>query len=402
VSVVTPPLPIAAAVSALALLTATPAAAQVPSNLEAIELARSRECVDVLGRLEALDVSLAPLAERSRKLLGIADAVALEDDAVVEALDASDPVEAAVRAWFEADAALAARYVDAPSPELQEERAAAREAIKTTITDAIGAVQIEADAVIGATGDLQQQSGRCAGAVLVRSAVVETCGTTSSPVCDAARDSATVNGTYRFVGSPAELWDRHELRAWTAPGPIGVTPAGELGGGRTVGSTRMGNVVVSVSFAPWLQQRSDLSPEAAERVGVLTDSLGFGGEHPDIVYVPSLAIRATLPEALDGESGYLFHFGEPTEADVVWVAAAGSGAPVEGIVPLAPSHLARLQAGEPITLTAIREADDGQTDALYAIELTSLNQSSAVTALLGYMANQLAGDLARLIAPDNS
>jgi hypothetical protein len=396
------PLPITAAVSALAVLTTAPAAAQVPANLEVIELARSRECVDVLGRLEALDVSLAPLAERSRRLLGIADAIALEDDAIVDSLDASDPVEAAVRAWFEADASLATRYVAAPTPELEQERAAAREAIKTTVTEALTALQTEADAAIGATGDLTEQSSRCAGAVLVRSAVLESCGTAASPVCDAARDSAAVSGPYRFVGSPAELWDRHELRAWTAPGPIGVMPTGELGGGRSVGTTRIGNVVVSVAFAPWLQERSGLSPEAAERVRVLTDSLGFGSAHPDVVYVPSLAIRATLPQALDGESSYFFHFGDPEEADVVWIAAAGSGSVVEGIVPLALSHLARLQAGEPITLTAIRETGDGQADALYGIELTSLNQSSAVTALFGYMADQLAADLARLIPPDNS
>lgn len=391
-----------AAVAALAVLTAAPASAQVPANLEAIELARSMECVDVLGRLEALDVSLAPLAERSRRLLGIADAIALEDDAMVDSLDASDPVEAAVRAWFEADASLAARYVAAPTPELEQERAAAREAIKTTLTEALTAVQTEADAVIGATGGLTDQSGRCAGAVLVRSAVLESCGTASNAVCDAARDSAAVSGPYRFVESPAELWDRHELRAWSAPGPIGVMPTGELGGGRSIGTTRVGNVVVNVTFGPWLQERSGLSAEAAERVRVLTDSLGFGSAHPDVIYVPSLAIRATLPQALDGESSYLFHFGDPEEADMIWIAAADSGAPVEGIVPLAPSHLARLQAGEPITVTAIREAGDGQADALYAIELTSINQSPAVIALLGYMANQLAADLARLIPPDNS
>lgn len=395
-------LPIVAAVAALASLTAAPTSAQVPANLEAVELARSMECVDVLGRLEALDVSLAPLAERSRRLLGIADAIALEDDAMVDSLDVSDPVEAAVRAWFQADASLAARYVAAPTQELEQERAAAREAIKTTVTEALTAVQTEADAVIGATGGLTQQSSRCAGAVLVRSAVLESCGTASNAVCDAARDSAAASGPYRFVESPAELWDRHELRAWSAPGPIGVMPTGELGGGRTVGTTRVGNVVVSVTFGPWLQERSGLSAEAAERVRVLTDSLGFGSAHPDVIYVPSLAIRATLPQALDGESSYLFHFGDPEEADVVWIAAADSGAPVEGIVPLTPSHLARLQAGEPITVTAIREAGDGQADALYAIELTSLNQSPAVIALVGYMGNQLAADLTRLIPPDNS
>jgi hypothetical protein len=393
--------PFAAALAA-ALLTALPADGQVPANLGALELARSRTCVDVLGRLDALDQSLAPLAERSQRLLGIAEAVALEDDGILASLSDADPAESAVRAWFQADAALAARYLASPSPELEAERAAGREAIKVTVTEAIQAVQTEADAVIAATGDLQQQTAHCSGAVLVRSVVLETCGGATSQVCEAARDSTTVRPAYRFVESPETLWELQELRAWTAPGPIGVAPNGELGGGRTVGATRVGNVAVSVAFAPWLQPRSDLSAEAAERVRVLTDSLGFGSSHPDVIFVPSLAFRATLPEALDGETGYLFHFGDPEEADVVWAAAANTGSPVEGIVPLAPSHIARLRAGEALTLTAISEVADGQVDALYAIELTSLNQSPAVTALLGYMANQLAGDLARLIPPDNS
>ena len=115
--------------------------------------------------------------------------------------------------------------------------------------------------------------------------------------------------------------------------------------------------------------------------------------------MPALTIRATLPVPLDQESGYIFHFGPPEDAQVVWSAEAGSGAALEGLVPLAPGLLARLRAGDPITLTAVREADDGETDALYAIELTSLNQGPAVSALLGYMANQLDDDLAQLIPP---
>ena len=95
----------------------------------------------------------------------------------------------AVRAWFEADAALAARIVQQSTPELQQERATGREAIKATITEALEEVQARADSIIAATGDLQERAGRCTGAVLVRSAVLESCGTTSSPVCDAARDS---------------------------------------------------------------------------------------------------------------------------------------------------------------------------------------------------------------------
>jgi len=380
---------------------AAESSAQAPTNLEALELARSRECVTILGRLDALDERLAPLADRSQRLIMIAEAVALEDDAIVDRLDASDPVEAAVRDWFGADAALAARQVAQPGPDLEQQRAAGREAIKTTVTEALNAVQAEADAAIGETGDLSRQAGRCNGAVLVRSAVVEACGAAVSSVCDAARDTATV-GAYRFVESAATLWDLQELRAWTAPAALNVGPNGQLGGGRTVGVTRVGNVAVNVAFTPWLQERADLSAEAAERLRTFTDSLGFGGAHPDLVFVPSLAIRATLPQSLEGEAAYLFHFGPPEEADVVWSAPANTGAPLEGIVPLSPSHLARLRAGEPITLTAILEAEDGEIDALFAIELTSLNQAPATTTLFRYMANQLAGDLARLIPPDNS
>ena len=392
----------ALALAALALATSPPATAQVPGNLAAVELARSRECVPVLGRIDALDATLSPLAARSQRLLAISQAVALEDGAVIERLDAADPVEAAVQSWFEADAALAARIVAQPSPELEAERTAGREAIKATLTEALGAVQSQADSAIAATGDLQQQASRCSGAVLVRSAVLERCGTDTSSVCEAARDTAASPAGYRFVEAPESIWDVQELRAWTAPGPLGVTPDGQLGGGRTVGATRLGNVVVNVAFTPWLQERSALTPETAERLSALTDSLGFGGAHPDVVYVPSLAIRAALPEALDGESAYLVHFGRPESADVVWEAAAGTGAALEGVVPLSPGHLARLQAGEPMTLTAVRQAEDGQLDAVFAIELTSLRQSQAVSDLLGYMANQLPEDLTRLLPPDAS
>jgi len=399
---VTSCLRIALAASALGAATAAAATAQVPPNLEAVELARSHECVGVLGRLDVLDQSLAPLALRSQRLLAIGEAVALEDDAVVDSLDVADPLESAVRAWFEADAALAARYVAQPSPELQEERTAAREAIKTRVGEAVVILQRQADSVIASTGDLQARAGRCAGAILVRGAVLESCGATVSPVCDAARDSATVDPTHRFVESAEGLWDLQELRAWTVPGGLTVTPDGQLGGARTVGATRLGNVAVTVAFSPWLQRRADLTPEAVARVDILTDSLGFGGDHPEVVFVPSLLFRATLPEPIGGETRYLFHFGPPEEADIVLVAGAATGVPLEGRVPLMPSHLARLAAGEPLTLTAVRDVADGQTDAVYAIELTSLNQGQAVGALAGYMASQLATDLRSLIPPGDT
>jgi len=392
------------AIAAVATFFATAAAAtaQTPENLAEVELARSHACVAVLGRLDELDAKLAPLAQRSQRLLSVGEAVALEDDSVVDSLDASDPLESAVRAWFEADAALAARIVDQQSPELQQERATGREAIKAQIDQALASLQSEADSVIASTGDLQAQAGRCTGAILVRSAVLETCGATESPVCDAARDSARVDPTYRFVATPEDLWDLQELRPWTAPGALTVAPTGQMAGARTVGATRIGNVAVTIAFSPWLQRRADLTPEAAERVQILTDSLGFGSRHPDLVFVPSLLFRATLPEPIAGETSYLFHFGPPEQADVVLVATAGTGLPLEGRVPLTPSHLARLQAGEPMTLTAVRQAEDGETEALYAIELTALNQGAATSALTRYMSGQLAGDLTRLVPPGSS
>lgn len=385
-----------------ALVPPAPARAQAPDNLVAVETARSTACVPVLGRLDALDEQLAPLATRSQRLLAISQAVALEDDAVVDMLDATDSVEAAVRAWFEADAALASRIVAQPTPELEAERVAGREAIKATLTEALEGVQTEADAAIAATGDLQQDAARCTGAVLVRGAVLESCGAQVSSVCEAARDTAAVSNGYRFVESAESIWDVQELRAWTTPGPLGVTPDGQLGGARTVGATRMGNVIVNVALTPWLQERSTLTPEAAARVTSLADSLGFGSAHPEVVFVPSLVIRASLPESLGGETAYLVHFGPPESADVVWQAPADTGTAVEGVVPLALSHLARLQAGEPMTLTAVRQAEDGELDALYAIELTSINQARAASGLLGYMSTQLAQDLARLLPPDGA
>ncbi|HSH75526.1 MAG TPA: hypothetical protein VLA09_07590 [Longimicrobiales bacterium] len=382
-----------------ALTVAQAASAQAPGNYEALELERSRTCVDILARLADLDERLAPLADRSQRLLAIAQAVALEDADVVDSLDATDPVEAAVRDWFAEDAGLANRYLAEPSPTLEEERAAGREAIKNTVTEAVEAVQAEAQVMIDGAGDLGQRAGSCTGAVFVRSAVLEACATAASPVCDAARDSTTQRDDFRFVESAEVLWGLQELRAWTAPGPISVTPDGQLGGAQTVGGTRAGNVIVTVAFAPWLQEREGLSPEAAEQVQTLAESIGFGDAHPRVVFVPALSIRATLPEPLDQESEYLFHFGPPEEAEVFWAASAGTGTNVEALVPLAPGLLARLQAGDQMTLTAVRAAEDGETDALFAIELTSLNQGPAVSALLSYMANQLDGDLAQLIPP---
>ncbi len=373
------------------------ASAQTPANLAAVELARSRDCVGVLARVQVVDAQLAPLAERSQRLLAITQAIALEERDVMDSLRTTDPLEAEVRAWFVADGEMAERYVAQQSPALLEQRAAAKDSIRTAVQEVLESLQAEADAILAATGTLTAEAGRCAGAVFLRPAVLEACRTTQSPVCEAANDTARGSAEYRFVESAEDLWGMQELRAWSAPGPIQVTQTGQLAGARTVGLTRTANIVVTVAFGPRLRRRADLTVAEATRTAALTDSLGFGGAHADVVFTPSLVIQGTLPEALGGESRYVLHFGPPEEADILWATDAGTGTPIEGVLDLGPARLSKLLAGEPIALTAIRATETGTSEPVYSIELTSLNQSAATSALTGYMAQQLATDLASLI-----
>jgi len=368
-----------------------------PSGFEAVELARSRACVGVLARLETLDLALEPLATRSLRLAAIAQAVALEERSIVDSLDTSDAVEAEVRAWFLTDGELAQRYLEEQTPALLAQRATGREAIKVTVSEASRAVQAEADEIIAATGTLRTDAGPCDGAIFVRSAVIEACQTPAGPVCEAALDTTGRASPFRFAESAEVLWYVEELRPWTDPGPLQVGPDGQLGGARTIGFTRTGNIVVSVAFSPLLRERADLTPEEIERANMINDSLGFELSHPDIVAVPSLGIRVTLPVPLSDESLYMLHFGTLDTADTLWTGPPGTGHPLEAAVELSPSHVGRLQAGEPITLTAIRASEAGEDEAVFTIELSSLNQARAVQALVGYMAQQLSSDLARLI-----
>lgn len=373
------------------------ASAQTPEDFAAVELARSRDCVGVLARVRALDTQLAPLAERSERLLAIGQAITLEEREVIDSLRATDPLEAEVRAWFVADGELAEQYVAQPSPALVEQRAAAKDSIELAVRQALEGLQAEADSILVATGTLTAEAGRCAGAVFLRPTVLEACRTTQSPVCEAASDTVRQAADYRFVDSAEDLWGIQELRAWSAPGPIQVTQTGQLGGARTVGLTRTANVVVTAAFGPRLRRRADLTVAEAERTAALNDSLGFGGTRADIVFTPSLVVQATLPEALGGESRYILHFGEPDEADILWAADANTGVPIERVIDLGPARLAKLQAGEPLLLTALRPTETGASEAVYSIELTSLNQGTATSALVGYMAQQLESDLAQLI-----
>lgn len=371
----------------------------IPADFEVTELARSRECVGVLARLDALDTELAPLAERSQRLLAIGQAIALEEREVVDSLRSSDPLEEEVRAWFIADGELAQRYLDAPSPELLEQRSSARDTIQQHLMRELETLQARADSIVAGTGTLGQESGRCSGAVFLRPAVLEACVATASPVCDAARDSTAQRGRFRFVDTAEVLWGLQELRAWSSPGPIQVLANGQLGGARTVGLTRAANVVVTLAFGPQIRRRVDLTESETARLTAVTDSLGFGAGHPDLFYVPSLAVQATLPQALGGETRYIVHFGLPEAPDILWVAPAGTGTPVEGVVQLGPAPLAKLIGNEPLSLTALRPVATGENEPVYTIELTSLNQGTATAMLAQYMAQGLTNDLAQLLQP---
>ena len=371
-----------------------------PSGLQALEAARSRTCVDVLSRLETLDLQLAPLADRVLRLLGIADAVTIEESTVVDSLNASDPIEAAVAEWFRADSALAQRYVSEQSQAILDERAAAKGAIRESLEGALQQVEAEGDSIVTPTGDLRSESVACSTAVLVRGPSIEACEGLRSRVCEAARDSALAS-PFRFVDSADFLWDRQEFLPWTEPGPLQVSPEGQLAGAQTVGATRAGNVVVSVSFNPMIRIREELSPEELAAFDSIDAVLGIESNHPDVTFAPALAIQVNLARALGDESNYLLHFGPTETPDILWTADADTGSVLGGTVALAPGHVARLRAGEPITLTAVRENDAGEVEGVYAIGLSSVNQAGRVEALLGYMSQQLSADLVRLIQPAN-
>lgn len=389
-------------VATATLLLPVPAVAQdaAPTGLARVELERSRQCVPVLARIAALEAELEPLAQRSQRVIALGQAVALEDRTGVEPFDEADATEAAVARWFERDRQLAETFLNTGDEAVQEERTAAREEIKALVNDALVALRNEADSTIAAAGELTTGVGGCEGAILVRSAVLEACETTDSPVCAAARAEGEERGPYRFVDSPENLWDVQEMRPWTSPAPLTISEDGQIGGARTVGYARNGNLTLTLAFAPLLGDRESFSPEELERFAAINDSAGFRFEHPDVAFAPSLSLRASAPEPLAGESLYVLHFGLPDEADVVWTGEAGTGEAVQATVAVSPGHLVRLGRGEPLRFTAVRQDAEGDAgDAVFSVEFTPLNQAQAVQALMGYMAESLSSDLAEIVPP---
>lgn len=372
----------------------------MPSRLAEVELERSRACVGVLEQVEALDAEMAPLARRSERLQAIAQAIALEDRSVVEPLDPDDPLETRVQEWFVSDQALAQRYLNQQDASLQAERAAGRENIKAAVSRAMEEVQQEAQTAIQANQELLASAAPCDGAIFVRSAVLEACEDASGSLCEQARLPASEVSGVRFVDEAASIWEIEQSRPWTTPTSLRPGQTG-LEGGRTIGYTRVGNVVASVAFTPLFAPRDQIPPATLQAYEANNDSLGLTFDHPRIAFTPALAVRLALPRPLDREDGYILHFGTPDQADVVWSGDAGTGAPLQATVALAPSHVRRLVAGDRLTVTAItRPAAEAESpEAVYAVGIGTVSQAQNAQAILQYMAQQLQDDLTRLVPP---
>jgi hypothetical protein len=384
-------------------VTAGPLAGQSdepPSGLAAVEMERSRACVAILARVEEVNARLEPHALRSQRLGAIAQAIALEDRASVEPFDEADPAERRVREWFDADAALAQRFVNTRDSNVTAERGALRENIKRIVTEAVQEVQRQADEILQANADLPAAAAQCDGAIFVRGAVLEACATQDGPLCEQAALPASEVQGFRFVDDPESMWDIQELRPWTTPGPLRPSATGQLEGARTVGFARIGNVVVSVAFSPLIRDRAELSPEVLSAFQAVNDSLGIAGSHPDLAFTPALGVRAALPRPLAGEARYVIHFGTPEAPEVLWSGPADTGAPLEATVPLAAAHASRLRVGETVSLTALSGGPDGATgEPVFTIQMSNVSQAPAVDALLRYMASGLATDLTTLLRP---
>ncbi len=369
-----------------------------PAGIAEIELERSRLCVPVLAQLDELNLQLQPLGIRTERLRQIAAAIAIEDRTVMDSLNVNDPTEAAVRDWFLSDGRLAQSFLDTNEQTIQQQRAVDRELIKGTLQVTLEGIQSEAQGIIEEAGDFGPEASSCEGAVLIRSAVIEACGSEQSLICDAAKP-ANSDGAYRFVDSPEDLWDVQEFRPWTSPGPLQLAPDGQLDGASTVAFARQGNVAFSVAFRPDIRPRTDMAPENIQTFQTLLDSIGFEFNHPELIYAPALTIRATLPEPLAGEDRYAIHFGAIEAGDVIWDGPSGTGAPIEISILLTPIHIVKLTQGESLELTAIRGLDDGSDEALFGLALTPVNQVAATQALLAYMATQMPQDLNLLVPP---
>jgi len=375
-----------------------------PSRMAEVELERSRTCVPVLIRLEELDLQLAPLGLRVDRIDALYEAVTLEDASRVEPLDPALPEDRLVETWFGADAELAARYVESGDDAVLAERRALKAELIRALEEAFVTVSREADEILAQDAELPRLAGECEGAILVRPAVVERCPEDSdSRICAEARGTGEPTGAYLFVDAAHDLWDVEQYRPWSSPIAIRPSPEGLLAGGMTATRTRRGNVFLSMGLEPLLHARSDISEEEAAEFDANLEAMGFQFDDPRFVMAPALVIEMGMSRSLDEETLYLLHFGDlsdPAE-QVFWTASADLDRPIRARFPVSEGILARLMAGEEVSLSAVRvDGTDEEQEAvlLYSMGFTSVGQEQAVGALLSYMVGgQLAQDLARLI-----
>jgi hypothetical protein len=351
-----------------------------------------------------LNATLEPIAQRLARLNALGRAVSLEKAGDVAPFDAGDPVEEAVAAWFAADSALAVDYLATPDSSIQQNRAAGRASILARIDETIQAHLDDGreKAIEGAV--LQEEAQACEGAIFVRSTVVEACTAIVSPICEAAEAVEGADALGRFVETPEELWDIEQYRPWTQPSSLRPDSDGGLVGARTSGQARRGNVVFSFTLAPLIQSRSDLSEEEIQASEANLDSLGFIFDHPGFVMTPGFELGAQLPAPLGAETHYVLHFGDLTGDDIIWTVEAGNPGLVQVSFPASENQLARLKAGEPVSLTALRvqegEETDPEAEGVFTLTLLQVGQATNVTTLLEYMANgSLSQDLETLIPP---
>jgi hypothetical protein len=372
-----------------------------PPNLAEVEIARSRACVGALARLAELDATLAPYGRRVDRLNVVGRAVSLEQQENAAPFDTNDPLESEVARWFVADSTLAFRYLAEADSAILRERTAARTAMLDRIRQAIREISAEAQGIADQGAQVQEEAQPCVGSILVRSAVLEECATTSSPVCEAAEAPDTAQGPYGFVGDPAELWDLEQYGAWTTAEPLQVDPAGSLAGARTGARSRHGNILITVALAPLIRERSSLGEAEVAEFEANLDSLGFTFEHPRFVMAPAIEFQANLPAPLGGETHYVLHFGDLSGDDLIWTMYAGEGGIVQTLIPATTGDLARLRAGELVSFTALRAPAEGveaPAEAVFTVSFLQAGQAQNVGSLLDYMSGGgLSRDLLTLV-----
>ncbi len=359
-----------------------------PSNLAEVELARSSACVGALVDLAGLDASIEPYAHRVARLNELGVAVSLEKRQDALPLDGDDPIEAAVASWFSADSVLAARFLEEGDSTILVERGNAREDILGKMRQSIQEVSAEAQGRLNDGVGIQAAAEPCTGAILIRGAVLEQCGSQSNPVCDAAR-AEEPEGPYRFVDTPNSLWGIEAYGPWSEPEPIQIGPEGELVGASTSARARIGNVELRLTLRPLLRTRSELTDEELAQYQANLDSLGFTFDHPGFAMAPGIDLQGTLPPPVGGETHYLLHFGDLSGDDVIWSMEAEDGGPFRAVFPAKAQDLARLLAGELTSLSAIRapENEGEYGEAVFTLSFLEVGQALRVGVLMQYLSD---------------